>query len=341
MTLALLGTDYKRSSLKEIESIYLNVEKRTQFYTELNHCEWVDEAVLLFTCNRAELYFYTEHLDQAIHWIENFWIRNNHISRESIQKIVKLTVGKDVQEHIAHVASGMRSMVFGENEILAQVKDAYHAAQENGATQSKSNKFFQSIIAIGKRARSETEISKGAYSITSIAIDGMNAIMKEDRDQRILIVGGGTMGLRAIKKLTAQGYTNVYITNRTEDKLLRICEKYQIQRIPFSEIRAHYKTFDTVFFATSSETYLMSQTDMSEQASRPKVIIDVGLPRNVDPDIESLDHIQYLGLNMLESIANNNINTRKKEFPKIEAIIEEELKEFEKWTQYSRLATVA
>ncbi|MGE4170268.1 MAG: glutamyl-tRNA reductase [Candidatus Margulisiibacteriota bacterium] len=339
MKIGFLGTDYKRNALEDIEQIYLDDAKKAVLkQVVLSQTFGLSELVMLTTCNRVELYFIAQDTNVAAAGLYQTLSELHGLPLTRVQDLLRFDAGQPVLQHLCEVVAGAQSMVFGENEILGQVKTAYAQAQENGLTQAVLNKVFQTAIAIGKRIRKETSISRGSYSISSIAVEAIRDVFPDYLEHPILIIGVGTMGLRAVKKLVALGHQNIFITNRTEEKLGRICEKHGIKPFPFSFIKSDLAEFDVVVAATGTSTYLINAAQFSTHA--PKLFIDLGLPRNINPDVQTLANTVVLTLDGLEAVVQKTMQNRRNESEHIQSIITDELNQLRSW-QTHRVAAAS
>lgn len=220
-------------------------------------------------------------------------------------------------------------MVFGEDEILSQVKKAYadfHALNTTGPT---TNKLFQSAIGVGKRVRHETEISRGSYSISSIAIDAIRELKLDYFEHSILIVGTGTMGYRAIKKLVSIGHPSITICNRTLEKASKIAEELGVSVLDYGALADSVRQFNIVIVATAASDYVIRPAHF-QNPSATSLIVDLTVPRNVDPAID-MATCQVISVDGLKQIADKNVMKRRKEALKIQAILEDEQLKYEQW----------
>ena len=327
--LGFLGTDYKRSQLRDIELIYLKSEMWPTLCEMVRIDSPISELVILATCNRFEIYFSSDDLDASILWLTAFIADTANIPRESIQKIIYPLTDGDVIQHLFNVSAGVESMVFGEDEILSQVKKAYSDFQTLKSTGPATNKLFQTAISVGKRVRHETEISRGAYSVSSIAIDAIRELKLDYFDHSILIVGAGTIGQRAMKKLVSIGHPSLTICNRTLQKASDIALKSGISMIPFEQLTQSVGTYDIVIVATAASDYLIRPEQFSEQ-SDTSLIVDLTVPRNVDPDTATANR-QIISVDGLKQIADKNVAKRRQESLKIQAILDDEQCKYEEW----------
>lgn len=335
MNIARLSADFKTAALSDLEKLVSNLETTTILLNRLIQDSSLNECTILSTCNRIECYFESDDAHTTARQIIKIFADTKELTPETVDRIFDLNTDtvKNIR-HLFHVTSGTESMVFGENEILGQVKIAHEHSRHLGATKSILNKVFQAAITTGKRVRTETDISKGAYSVSSIAIEGIREHYPNMLDQSIFIVGVGTMGMRCIKKLSALGHRSLSIANRGEEKLDRICHKYQIKRIPYAQMHTHLDTVDIVIMATSTSDYLICAEHINTLKSKPKMIVDLGIPRNVCPDIDALESTSLLSLEGLQKIADRTVKNRKKEMSKITTIIADEMTKLEKWYSF-------
>lgn len=329
--LGFLGTDYKRSPLRDIELIYLKQESWQSLCHVVRNESPITELVILATCNRFELYFVADDIDEAVQWLTAFIADSANIPRDSIATIVYSLKEGAVIQHLFNVAAGVESMVFGEDEILAQVKKAYSDFQEIKITGPTTNKLFQSAIGVGKRVRHETEISRGAYSISSIAIDAIRELKLDYFDHSILIVGTGTIGQRAIKKLVSIGHPSITICNRTYAKAAKIAEESGVSILPFEKLADAIRQFNIVIVATAASDYLICPIHLQNN-SETSLVVDLTVPRNVDPTIDTMG-CQVISVDGLKQIADKNVLKRRKEALKIQAILDDEQLKFEQWLQ--------
>ena len=226
----------------------------------------------------------------------------------------------------------MRSAVgsiVGENEILSQVKDAYDDALKQDVTGPLLNKCFQSAVASGKRVRTETEISRGAYSVSSIAIDAIRQTKLDYFGKSILIVGLGTMGTRCLKKLHALAHPNVTLCNRTLSVSENLSQEYETSYFDYSDLSKRIGDFEIVISAVTERTFIIEPENFNK--NKEYLVIDLGLPRNVNPECDSRHLFQLINVDGLKEIATKNVKRRQGELVKVEIIIDDEIDRFNQW----------
>jgi len=333
MNIGLFNIDYKSAALNQLEELYFKKEHIPDFLKKVQENSMISEMVVLSTCNRVELYYRAPDISEAQQWLSQFLGSQKGISTE-VSKLAsqKKYTPQDIIWHLFRVASGVESMVFGDGEILAQVRSAYDTSVKHGMTQPAFNKLFQSAIAAGKRVRSETDIAKGAYSVSSIAVEAIRKEFNSNLDgKKVVIVGTGTMGMRALKKLAALKEAKIFIANRSESGLQRLAEKYHATVIPIAEIIPNLEHCDAVIWATSSDTYLINKKDLETLKSLPQIMVDVGIPRNINPDIEEVTATKLLTIYGLQKIADETIENRKAQLEAVNLILKEEFEKLNSW----------
>ena len=330
MKLALVGIDHTQSQIQDFESIFLTKEGKNLFYTKVVADSPVKEIVILTTCNRVEFYYAADHIKEAGQWIIETLATQN-VDLKVVKKLLGIFDTPDTLSHLFEVASGVQSMVLGENEILGQVKDAYEVAFAKHKTGPILNKCFQAAVAAGKRARSETEISRGAYSVSSIAIDAIRKNILDYFGNSILIIGMGTMGTRCLKKLDALGHPNIVLANRTHENALQLINSHNASIEHYDDVFESLSEYNIIISAVSVKDKIIIPTHFKKD-HQCKLIIDLGLPRNVDPSVEKTHkNITLINVDRLKDIAENNINKRKVEVEKVKEILIEEQRFFNDW----------
>lgn len=334
MKLGFLGTDYTRSALKAMELVYFTPEQTLALFEQIAGESPLDGLVILSTCNRVEFYFSAPSPHEGAAWLKKRIAQVQSIALDSVESILTERYETQVVEHLFRVVSGVESMVFGENEILTQVKNAHTLATAHKACSALLNKVFQVAITAGKRVRKETLIGRGSYSVSSIAIECIRMKHPDYLSKKVLMVGAGTMAMRAIKKLYSLGHRAMFIANRSEDKLGRLCEKYAMNQVPFFELDAFAHEFDILVVATSSDNYVIEYKHFVKPYNRARLVIDLSVPRNVSPDVDSIQGIELITVEGLKDIANKTIENRKKELSKITLILEDEIQNLAKWVDF-------
>jgi len=340
MHTALLGTDYRQASLELLEKVHFNAQKIQEFQAKLPPGSPIKEWVIMATCNRSEIYYVCEDFDADTDWLKTFLADLFQVDRALLDKLMYQSHCEASVEHLFRVASGLESMVFGETEILGQVKMAYATAKEQKTPGPYLNKLFQKAVSVGKRVRDETAVSQGSFSVSSIAIDAMREYFgPKFLDQRILVLGSGVMSYRALKKLLALKHTKVSLSNRSEERGKALAHEFEVPWVPYSEFKDRLSEFDIVYVAVNAAKPVLVVEDFLDP--RPALVVDVGVPRSVDPLLANLSRVKLVTIDELRRVADKNMVLRKSDVDKTQAIIREELKEFSDWYQYRKKQCLA
>jgi glutamyl-tRNA reductase len=333
MHTAVMGTDFTKTSLKMRDAVYFSSQKVQEFLHTVPSDAPIYEMVVLSTCNRIEIYFVCDAYETALSWLKHQFAAFHHLPIAMIDKVLFSYRCDEAVRHLFRVAAGCESMVVGEDEILGQIRNAYFFSRDRKKTRSYLNKLFQKAIAVGKKVRATTRISRGSASVSSVAIDSLYDRFGSLDDKRILIVGAGIMSMRAVKRLHHLGPQRVYLANRTEARSRMVAEHYNLSTLPFGDIARHLSYFDIVILATSAQKRIVSLADAAQRHDRakPLLVLDLGAPRNADPAIASLPNISLLSIDDLRDVSRKVLERRRGEMDEAQHIIEEEVREFTRW----------
>jgi glutamyl-tRNA reductase len=313
-----VSVNHKKASTDVLKSVFF--EDPRQGLLEFKSANIIEEIVLLQTCNRVETYIFSTKTEEAC-------LKATSIFEERIgtktHKYIEIYLGEQAVEHLFRVATSLDSMMVGEHEILGQVSEALSEAVKVGIVGPYLKTLFKKALVAGKRARIETEISKGPVSLAHAAVDMAEGITDLTR-KRVLVVGAGRTGSLLASSLRAHYVKDVIILNRTFEKAVNIAEKCGYLPAPFTDLRKHLKTVDVMFVATSAPHYLIKVDDLADRKEH-LLIFDLSNPRNVDAKVSELPGVQLKCLDDLRGITEKNKLKRLKEAKKVEQIIYEEL----------------
>jgi glutamyl-tRNA reductase len=290
-----------------------------------------NEALLLSTCNRVEVYAAAE----------------NFISTEQIVRCLARTHTVDVDgplevfyryeaagcvRHLFRVASGLDSMVVGETEILGQAKKAYEAARMAGAAGRYLHRLFQRAFRVAKHVRTHTEITRGAVSVGSVAVDLAQKIFGNLSKCKVLVLGAGETSERTVRALISRGVSDLRVSNRLLARAQALASAVSGRAIPFEDWSSQCGEIDILITSTSSEVPLLRREELGpilrDRIDRPLFIIDIAVPRDVTPDVNSLDGVYLYDIDSLQSIAEQSIATRRQQVAAAEEIIAKHVAEF-------------
>jgi glutamyl-tRNA reductase len=327
MYIANLRVTHKNTPHDEIDRMILRDSKKEEFYRFLLKCPNIEEVVVLQTCNRFEVYFSgTKEKEGRIEAKEALldWYgaqAEQHLISESYI---------DTLVHLFRISTSIESLIVGENQIQIQVKEALEYASNNKFSGRILEPVFQKAIAVGKRARSETKISKGKVSISSAAVDLANQ-HNPLQDKSIVLIGTGKMASLLSEYLMDFGYKELKVVGRTPEKIETFCNIYKAQPCDITELPQIIGDADVIFSATSSPRVLVTK-EIVENAfdarDRPLTLIDIATPADIDPTVSEIPNVNHFSIEDLKEISEKNLAIRKNEVEKVELMIDEELMRF-------------
>jgi glutamyl-tRNA reductase len=319
-----------------------NVEVRERFaipdsaladsLTRLARITGVQEGVVLSTCNRTELYIVTEDSQLAIEPLfHDFY---GPVEANEIQHLFRLQALPSIR-HLFRVASGLESMVLGETEIFGQVKRAYEAATRSGTTGRILNRLFQRAFHVGKHVRSTTAITRGFVSVGSVAVDLAQQIFGDLEGRRIMILGAGETSERTAWSFQSRGARQLFVSNRSFERATQLAEAIGGRAIRFDDWEEEFRDLDILVSSTSAPHAIVTRAKLEPmlrmRRDRPLFIIDLAMPRDVDPAVHDMDGVYVYDLDSLRAIAGRTLEARKKEAEACDDLIEKHVLDFETW----------
>ena len=296
----------------------------------------VAEAVLLATCNRTELYLNPDS-DAALARVEVFLAETAGPLPGSLGRYLYRRVGDEVALHLFRVVAGLDSMVVGEAEVQGQVRDAYQrsAATDPGMTGAVLNRLFQTALAVGGRVRSETSVGEGTASVASVAVDLARKIFGDLRGRRILLVGAGDTADRVVAALGREGVEGVMVANRTYDRALDLAGKLRGRALRLDETTRALADADIVLTSTSAPHPLITRAMLAEAhpggLARPLLMVDIAIPRDVEPEVGGLPNVFLYNVDDLQRILDEHLDRRRAAAVPAEALVEREALAFARW----------
>jgi len=291
----------------------------------------VEGVAILQTCNRVEVYLELRD-EEAVENVLSIW--EDLTGDTGIKRNTVLVRGVEVVRHLFRLASGLESMVIGEQEILRQVKEAYYKAVANSSLSLLLKMIFEEAIKIGKRVRSETEISRRRLSLAHVAVEVVEKILKNMDDKVILIIGAGETGELVNSALMEKNYRKLTLlfANRTYERAIHLASMSGGIALRLDQIENYLRIADIVFVTTSAPHYIITRERIAEaieERDKPLLIIDLSVPRNVDPEVSRLQNLKLITLDDLKEYIDHSIYARIKELDKIETLIEDYVEKFQ------------
>ncbi|GBD87922.1 glutamyl-tRNA reductase [bacterium BMS3Abin03] len=333
MNLLAVSINHRTAPVELREALHLTEEEIRQII-QLAKDELLQEGFIISTCNRTEIYGIPKEFQLPYSRLHSFILGHKkpvNASEENFQNFLS----RESLKHLFGVASGIDSMLIGDNQILKQVKDSFLIAEEMGFAGFMMKRVFDAAIRVGKRAISETAISEGAVTVSYAAVQLIEKIFSNLSKKTALVIGAGETGEIAAKHLRDKNIRKLTITNRTKERADKLAAKLNADSFPFDELNQHLNKFDIIISATSSENILISKEDVESAIKKRNynsmVLMDIAIPRDIDPSTSKIDYVFYNDIDSLNIIVEQNLSKRKAEIPKVEKIIEEELDNFFAW----------
>ncbi len=284
-----------------------------------------DEAVILSTCNRVEIYAATTlEPRQAFSALREFLVTCHDYRDPLTDEIYTLSEPQSVQ-HLFRVASGLDSMVLGETEILGQLKKAYDLALQHGHTAASLNKAFQRAFNVAKHIRTHTNIQRGSVSVGSVAVELAEKIFNDLSDRDVMIIGAGDTGEKTARALRSRGARSIIVSNRSKEKAVALAAELGGRAVQFADWASEFRGIDIVISSTAAPHYILDRAIleplMKVRRNRPLLLIDIAVPRDVEPEVNLMPNVYLYNIDDLQAIAEQSLKQRKEEIARCEEII--------------------
>jgi len=341
-----LGISHKTAPVALRERLAFSEDQGGQFARQATATPEVREAVVISTCNRTEVYLVVGDPVRAEAEVLGLLAQRAGIRLTELAEVIYSPRNCDAARQLYRVTAGLDSMIVGEAEIQGQVRRAHEAAAREGATGAFSNRLFAAALTTGKRVRSETEIGSSRVSVPSVAVDLALSLLEDLSDRHVVILGAGEMSELTASALADQGAGTVFVANRHADRALSLAQRFGgsvvgLEGLPEQLVRA-----DIVLSSTSSPHPIVGSEElevvMRERAGRSLLLIDIAVPRDIDPACGELQGVSLYDIDDLQAVVARNLSTREEEIPRAEEILEQEIRRFARWLgQLEALPTVS
>ncbi|RLB07493.1 MAG: glutamyl-tRNA reductase [Deltaproteobacteria bacterium] len=333
----LVGLNHRTAPLEIREKVSFHEGDLDRYLKALQDLPSVVEGLILSTCNRVEVYAATRDSERGVDEIKSFLAHQHHLPLSEFEDTLYIFQGEEVVRHIFRVASSLDSMVVGEPQILGQLKSAYRVAHATRATGTLLNRLLHRTFSVAKRVRTETRIGNRAVSVSFVAVELAKKIFGHLEGRDVLIIGAGEMCELAAQHLRRGGTNRVLVTNRTWERAMELAERFHGEAIPFTEFTNSLLRVDIVISSTGSPDYILRKEDISkiikERRNRPLFFIDIAVPRDIDPQVNSIDNVYLYDIDDLQEVAEANIKDRQQEAQRAEEIVATEVTKFCRWYQ--------
>lgn len=333
MQLFALGINHHTAPLAVREQVAFGPEKLTQALHELTDSQRATEVAILSTCNRTELYCNTAQPDATVDWLAEF----HKIERRELAPYLYTLPREQAVQHAFRVAAGLDSMVLGETQILGQMKQAVHTAEEAGTLGLLLNKLFQRTFSVAKEVRTSTEIGANSVSMAAAAVRLAERIFPSVRDQACLFIGAGEMIELCMTHFAAKHPRRMTVANRTEARARPLAERFHAGMIPLTALPEELPTYDIIITSTASPLPIlgkgMLERAIKQRRHRPIFIVDLAVPRDVEAEVANMDDVFLYSVDDLGQVVREGTDSRVAQVAQAEAIIETNVANFLHWME--------
>ncbi len=307
--LFLLGASHRTTPLELREKLALTAEKLPPLHAQLSGVPGLGEYAVLSTCNRVEFYGLADS-PEAIARVQATFCRLHGLDEAEFARIRQNLTGPEALRHLLEVSSGLDSQMLGENEIFGQVKAAYADAQARQTVGPVLNRVFQKAFQAAKHVRTHTAITEGQISVANVAVDLAVNIFGDLASAQVLLLGAGEIGEKTAKAFQSRGAGSLTVSSRTFARAMELATTFGGAALPFEHVTGHLAQFDIVVCSTSAPHAVVTTADivaaMKRRPARPLFLIDLALPRDVEPAVASLENVFVYNLDDLARIADEN-----------------------------------
>ena len=334
----LISINYKIAPLNIRERFFFDNSEKLVFHNHLRKELDIEGLMIISTCNRTEIYFeFENHIGQEnkfLHSVVKELVVFKKYKDSLSPHLNNLTGSYKVANHLFRLVSGLESMIIGEFQIVEQLKDAYYFSKKHKMLGPILGRMIQKSLETGKYIRTNTEIGRGAVSVSYAAVEQITNNY-DLKNAKFLCVGLGETSKLSIRHLHQKGIKKIKITNRTKSKLNAFCTELGYESILFEDYKKEILNSDVVIFSTGSKSPLLTKKDIEKNIKKRNnklLLVDLSVPRNLSHDLEELNNIEIINIDNLKDTVNENYKKRKAEVIKAELYIEEFLVEFDDWT---------
>jgi glutamyl-tRNA reductase len=343
---ALIGCNHRTAPVELRERIAFTADQALSAVDELRHRGIVEEAVVLSTCNRSELYGVpVASGSEAVDAMEAFFTSFHGVPRAELNGRLYRSTGSDALRHLFRVAAGLDSMMLGEAEILGQLRNAYAKALERGATGPILNKAFQSALEVGKRVRAETEVGARPMSVALASVRLAEQVFGNLKGHTALIVGAGAVAEQVVEHLRNRAIGTLRVTNRSLEHAEELARRFGGEALAWDSLGRTLRQPDIVVTSTSGSRPVLTRDSLEAAIAgrngRPMFVVDLGVPRNVAPEAAGLYNLYLYNVDDLGEIVEQNKKARESEIPRAEAIVAEQIAKFEGWRAVLESSSIA
>jgi glutamyl-tRNA reductase len=329
MKLLVTGVSHKTAPVEVRECLAFPGPALPEALQSLKSRAGVSEACILSTCNRVEITVTTDDPADPQALVDEFLRESRMVAPASIEPYLYRHAGQNAIHHLFRVASSLDSMVVGEPQILGQLKNAYGIAKAQGVLCGWLEGLLERSFSVAKRVRSETGIGQMAVSVSYAAVELARKIFGSLNNRTVMIAGAGKMSELAARHLRRSGATHVFVTNRTHERAIEMAELFQGTPVEYSRFVAMLPEVDILIASSGAPHYILHKDEVqrviSARRNRPMFLIDIAVPRNIEPSVNDLDNVFLYDIDDLQEVVNANLRERVKEAERAEEIVKQEV----------------
>ena len=333
MSLVLVGLSHKTAPIKIRERIAFSEDQLSSALTRLNQEFELQESMIISTCNRVEIIAHGKNNQiEVVDSIKNFLYSYHSLTPPFLEDYLYIYQSHSAIRHVFRVASSLDSMVIGEPQILSQMKQAYLLAQQAGSIGADLKSLLPRAFFVAKRVRNLTQIGTSTVSISSVAVELAQKIFGDLSEKSVLLLGSGKMGALAARNLVDSGIQEIFVASRSPENSHQVALQVNGKSIAFDTMNKYLTQADIVIVSTNASSFLlqpsMIESSIRERKYRPLFIVDISVPRNVDPEINKIDNVFLYDIDDLQSVMEANLLERHQEAELAEEIIDREIDNF-------------
>ena len=329
MKFSITGVNHKSAPVEVRERLAFDERALGEALLELKRRPGFCEGLILSTCNRVEVALTCEDNSAPGVAVDEFLADTRQVARDWVTPYLYRYEDRDAIRHLFRVAASLDSMVVGEPQILGQLKSAYALAKEHGAVSGFLDVLFTRAFNVAKRVRSETDIGANAVSVSYAAVELAREIFGSLNDKKVMIVGAGKMSESAARHLRRSGAVHIFVTNRTHERAAEMAQLFEGKIVEYTNFVSFLPEVDIVIASSGAPHYIVTRDDMKKvidaRRNRPMFLIDIAVPRNIEPSVNKLDNVFLYDIDDLERVVDTNLQGRRQEAEEAEAIIGEEV----------------
>lgn len=337
MNIIVVGLSHKTAAVEVREKLSIPEAKIEESIHHILSYPHVEEVGIMSTCNRLEIYAVVKETEQGVKEISQFLAEIGHIPLPQLRRHLFILLHQDAIRHLMRVSAGLESLVLGEGQILAQVRNTHKLATKYQGMNRLLDRLFKQAISAGKRVRTETNIGTGAVSISSAAVELVDMKIDDLSSQKVSIIGAGKMSRLLVQHLSSKGVSNIAIVNRSVSRSQELAKQFpqvNLQLHTLEDMMMIVSQSDIVFTSTGATQPILDKKNLSNiEVSQSIMLVDISVPRNVSSDVTDLDFIISYNVDDLKAVVAQNQASRREMAREAEVLLEEEIEAFELWWQ--------